>query len=66
MAIRTECMILYCDRWQCDTHIIAFGGESKPELRQRANEHPHRWCCDVSGYGGDFCPQHRDEKRDKP
>ncbi len=66
MAIATDRMILYCDRWDCNTWIVAFPDESKAELRQRANESPHKWCCDVSGYEGDFCPEHRDEKRGKP
>ncbi len=63
MAIETGYIMLRCDHLNCNAAIPGFAGESKEEIRTRANRNPPAWNCDVSGYGGDFCWLHRSEKR---
>ncbi len=59
-------ILLRCDAKGCDETMISRSGELMEDLRDRANQDEHGWCCDVSGYEGDFCPEHQGEKRAKP
>ncbi len=63
MTVEFGCVILRCDHLNCSASVTGFVDESKVELRYRANRNPPGWNCDPSGYGGDFCPKHRNEKR---